>query len=45
MGQRPSIHQCYKRLNDMWMIMVEKVIVNRDTSITFKVISGTEITV
>jgi hypothetical protein len=29
----------------MWMIMVEKVIVNRDKSITFKVTSGTEITV
>ncbi|MDY0339215.1 MAG: recombinase family protein [Acholeplasmataceae bacterium] len=31
--------------NDMWMIMVEKAIVNRDKTITFKFTSGTEITV
>lgn len=31
--------------NDVWMIMVEKAIVNRDKTITFKFTSGTEITV
>jgi predicted nuclease with TOPRIM domain len=30
--------------NDVWMIMVEKAIVNRDKTITFKFTSGTEIT-
>ena len=29
--------------NDVWMIMVEKAIVNRDKTITFKFTSGTEI--
>lgn len=30
--------------NDVWMIMVEKAIVNRDKTITFKFTSGTEVT-
>ena len=30
--------------NDLWMLMVEKAIVNRDKTITFKFTSGTEIT-
>lgn len=30
--------------NDMWMLMVEKAIINRDKTITFKFTSGTEIT-
>jgi hypothetical protein len=30
--------------NDVWMVMVEKAIVNRDKTITFKFTSGTEIT-
>jgi len=30
--------------NDVWMLMVEKAIVNRDKTITFKFISGTEVT-
>ena len=31
--------------NDVWMIMVEKAIVNRDKTITFKFTSGTEISI
>jgi len=30
--------------NDIWMLMVEKAIVNRDKTITFKFTSGTEVT-
>jgi len=30
--------------NDVWMLMVEKAIVNRDKTITFKFTSGTEVT-
>jgi len=30
--------------NDVWMLMVEKAIVNRDKTVTFKLTSGTEIT-
>ena len=30
--------------NDLWMLMVEKAIVNKDKTITFKFTSGTEIT-
>ena len=30
--------------NDVWMLMVEKAIVNKDKTITFKFTSGTEIT-
>jgi predicted nuclease with TOPRIM domain len=31
--------------NDVWMIMIEKAIVNRDKTIAFKFTSGTEITI
>ncbi|HHX69868.1 MAG TPA: hypothetical protein GX708_17705 [Gallicola sp.] len=30
--------------NDVWMLMVEKAIVNRDKTVTYKLTSGTEIT-
>lgn len=30
--------------NDVWMLMVEKAIVNKDKTITFKFTSGTEVT-
>lgn len=30
--------------NDVWMIMVEKAIINRDKAITFRFTSGTMVT-
>jgi len=31
--------------NDLWMLMVDSAIVNRDKTITFKFTSGTEVAV